>query len=190
MNNQQISRWRISLTGIILLAELGHLLWEYFTGGVRSHHMLNRADLPALSNWWGILLLPALTWFLTGRSHTRMLRASGEHTTNATLLLSSGVGFGGALLFGIGLSVAFTNNYENAAAFLFFGMFVVGTLLPVYRAECVLGFVVGMTFTFGAVLPFAIGSIIAAISAILHRLIYPVMVRCWKWLRWRSVPPP
>ena len=165
-------------------------MWEYFNGGVLSHHILNRSDLPALSNWWGILLLPALTWFLTGRSHTRMMRSTGQNTTTAKLPLSSVAGFVGTLLFGIALSVAFTNNYENAAAFLFFGMFVAATLLPVYRAECVLGFVVGMTFTFGAVLPFAIGSVIAAISAILHRLIYPLLVRCWKWFRWRSAPTP
>ena len=56
-------------------------------------------------------------------------------------------GFVGALLFGILLSVSFTNDYETIASYLFRGMFLLALLLPVYRAECVLGFVLGMTFT-------------------------------------------
>ena len=29
------------------------LLWDYFHGGVPSHHLLQNKDLPAFSNWWG-----------------------------------------------------------------------------------------------------------------------------------------
>jgi len=190
LSDQQLPRLRVYLTVLVLLAELAHLTWEYFNGGVQRHHILNRSDLPAISNWWGILLLPALTWFLTGRSQTRIALHSGGKAAIAKLPLNIVAGFVGSLLFGIALSVSFANNYENVASFLFLGMFLLAILLPVYWAECVLGFVLGMTFTFGAVLPLAIGSVIAAISAAIHRLVYPVLVRCWKWFRRRWSPTP
>ena len=47
--------------------------------------------------------------------------------------------------------------------------------------SCVLGFVLGMTFTFGAVLPTAVGSVIAALSAAMHLIVYPLIVRFWNW---------
>ncbi len=90
---------------------------------------------------------------------------------------------GGALLFGIVLSASFTYDYENVASVMFRGMFLLALLLPVYRAECLLGFVLGMTFTFGAVLPTAIGSMFVALSALAHLLIRPALVRAWRWLR-------
>ena len=49
----------------------------------------------------------------------------------------------------------------------------------VYRAECVLGFVLGMTFTFGAILPALVASVTAVISAVAHRVLYPLARRVW-----------
>ncbi|HSF52731.1 MAG TPA: hypothetical protein VLA71_03215, partial [Algoriphagus sp.] len=43
--------------------------------------------------------------------------------------------------------------------------------LPIYRAECLLGFVFGMTYTFGAVLPTLVGSILALIGAAIYLFI-------------------
>jgi hypothetical protein len=37
-----------------------HLAFEHFTGGVQSHNLLNRPDLPAISNWLGLVTLPLL----------------------------------------------------------------------------------------------------------------------------------
>jgi hypothetical protein len=37
-----------------------HLAYEHFTGGVQSHNLLNRPDLPAISNWLGLVTLPLL----------------------------------------------------------------------------------------------------------------------------------
>ena len=51
--------------------------------------------------------------------------------------------------------------------------------LPGYRAECQLGWVLGMSWTFGALLPTFIGMTIVARSALLHRVIWPVLKRCW-----------
>ena len=62
-------------------------------------------------------------------------------------------------------------------------MVLLALLLPVYRAECVLGFVLGMTLTFGAVLPTVFGSIIAAVSVVVHLYVRPVLMRLWTWLK-------
>ncbi len=180
MSEQRFLRWRIYLTAVVMLAGLAHITWEYFNGGVQSHHFLNRSDMPAISNWWGLLLLPTLTWLLTGRIQKRM---ASKNETTAKFSASIFAGFVGSLLFGILLSISFVNNYETVAEFLFLGMFLLALLLPIYRAECLLGFVLGMTFTFGVVLPTIIGSVIAAVSATLHLLVYPFLVRFWTWAR-------
>jgi hypothetical protein len=185
MSEQRMARWRPYIIALVILAELAHLAWEYFNGGVRSHHILNRADLPEISNGWGLLLLPALAWFLTGRIQKRIARQSKGDAAASKLPMSVVAGFAGALLFGIVLSASFTYDYENVASVMFRGMFLLALLLPVYRAECVLGFVLGMTFTFGAVLPTAIGSIFAALSAAVHLLFRPALVRLWNGFRRR-----
>jgi hypothetical protein len=183
MSEQQRSQSRLYLTGLVTLAELAHLTWEHFNGGVISHHILHRADMPAISNWWGVLLLPALTWFLTGRIQRRIALRSGGKEAGSKLPVHVLAGFVGSLLFGILLSVAFTNHYESIALYLFQGMLLLALLLPIYRAECVLGFVLGMTFTFGAVLPTVVGSIIGALSAVIHLFLRPALVRLWNSLK-------
>ena len=179
MSEQQCPRLRFYLTVLATLAELANLMWEHFNGGVLSHHILDRSDLPAVSNWWSGLLIPALTWFLMGRIQARIaLRSDAEQ---AALRLPVGViaGFVGSLLFGILISVSFTNGYETLSSFSFPCMVLLALLLPGYRAECVLGFVLGMTFTFGAVLPTAVGSTIAFVSAVIHLCVRPVLVQLW-----------
>lgn len=180
MSEQKHPRLRFYATALVIFAELAHLAWEYFNGGVQSHHFLNRSDMPAISNWWGLLILPALTWFLTGHIQKRI---SGRKDTKSMFNASIIVGFVGSLLFGISLSIAFVNNYENVAAVLFFGLLLLAVVLPIYRAEFVLGFILAMTLTFGEILPTIIASVLAAMSATLHLLVYPSLVRLWTWVR-------
>ncbi len=177
MDGKRLPRLRVYGTALALLAEMAHLSWEHFHGGILRHHILNRADLPAISNWWGVLLLPALAWYLIGRINQRStVLADG---TAGALPNSVMVGFAGSLLFGILLSSCFAFRYATLTDYLFEGMLLLALLLPVYRAECVLGFVLGMSFVFGVVLPTAIASIIAALSMLIHRAVYPILVRIW-----------
>jgi hypothetical protein len=183
MSEQHRSQLRLYLTGFVMLAELAHLTWEHFNGGVIEHHILHRSDMPAISNWWGLLLLPALTWFLIGRIERRIALHSGGKEAASKLPVRVIAGFIGSLLFGILLSVSFARHYESIASYLFEGMPLLALLLPVYRAECVLGFVLGMTFTFGAVLPTVVASIIGAGSAVIHLFLRPMVVRLWNSIR-------
>jgi hypothetical protein len=184
------TRLRLYFTALVFLAELAHLAWEHFHGGIRSHHVLNRENLPAISNAWGALWLPALTWSLIGRIQSRLALS---HSTTSTELRTSPKmlsGFSAALLFGLSLAVAFTNGNEAIASYLFLGMFLLALLLPVYRAECVLGFVLAMTFTFGAVLPTLIACVISIISATVHLGIIPAVARAWTRLQSKRAQTP
>ena len=172
-------RLRVGITALVLVAELAHLAWEHLNGGIVSHNLLDRADLPAISNAWGILVLPALAGFASGRVENRVARRSAVDGTACGPPWSLITGFVGSLSLGILLSVAFSNDYETMASSLFLGMFALALLVRVYRAEYLLGFVVGMTFVFGAVLPTLIGSVIAAVSAVVHLGIRPFVVRLW-----------
>ena len=71
-HSQNFIMTRILITGIVTLLILGLLLWQNFHGGVPSHHILNRADLPEISNWWGGLVLPILTWVLLRKIEKRI----------------------------------------------------------------------------------------------------------------------
>lgn len=177
MNEQQLFRARLSITAVIAIGIWALLVWEHTDGGVASHHFLNRADMPAISNWWGGLLLPVLTWFLVGRIHHRGVRLRGERIGAAKYLPGVAAAFAGALLYGVLLSAFFTLEYSAFTSYMFQGLFLLALFLPVYRAEYVLGFVVGMTFTFGAVLPTVIGSLIAVMSAALFGYVRPIVFR-------------
>ena len=187
MNEQQAKRIRIYLTVAVLLAEIGHLAWEHFHGGIASHHFLNRADMPAVSNGWGLLLLPAISWFLGGIALRRSIATAAAATINAPggqaeaagLARGVFVGFFAGLLFGVSLAATFSLGYQDVTSILFFGMLLLALVFRVYRAECVLGFVLGMTFTFGAILPALVASVTAVISAVAHRVLYPLARRVW-----------
>ncbi len=157
---------RLTLTAVALIAELFHLAWEYFHGGVLAHHLLARADMPALSNWWGLILIPALTWFLVGRIERRLAREEGDISQLPPAVWTA---FFGALGYGAVLALAFTFKFDGIAT-IFLGIFALSLFIPTYRAEYVLGFVLGMAFTFGAILPTFVASVVAALSGLAHWL--------------------
>lgn len=178
---QGISRQRLVITILVLLATMAHLAWEFFHGGVITHHILRRRDLPGISNWWGLLVLPALTWFLLGRIQRRIALSSTPPGRPSPTLLSRAVliGAAGGLLFGALLSTAFVLRQQDLAFYVLVSIVLLAILLPIYRAECVLGFVLAMTFVFGALLPTMIATILAAVSALLHRVVYPRVMLVW-----------
>ena len=142
-----------------LLFAAAHLAFEHFNGGVQSHHLLQRADMPSISNWLGLAILPLLGVALGLR-----LRALPLSPGPAGIPRAIVVAFAVALLYGAALAVSFElgpNAFTSSACF---GLFACALVFPVYRAECILGFVVGMTFTFGAVIPLLIGAVVGSVS--------------------------
>lgn len=169
MTVKEFSRFRLYITAVVTIAIWSLLIWDYFHGGVPSHHLLQRKDLPAFSNWWGGILLPLLTWFLLYRVQKRV----GNNSTDAAIPKNILYAFIGALSFGILLSWFFTIGNREMPFYMIISLLITSLLLPMYRAECFLGFVLGMTFTFGGVLPIIVISILSCIGAVLFLIVRP-----------------
>jgi hypothetical protein len=89
----------------------------------------------------------------------------------------------GALSVGVALSASFALEYDAAASGVFFTAVAIGLVLPTYRAEYVFGFVLGMTFVFGPVLPLIAASIAGGISATAHLIVRPGFSSLLRWVR-------
>lgn len=173
MNEKIFFKLRLYFTGIIAIFMWSLLVWNHYHGGVPSHHILAREDLPEFSNWWGGLLLPLLTWFLSYRFKKRAINDYDKNSQTAKFPINIVYGFTGALFFGMLLSAFFTFGNTEIPGYMIIGLLLLGLFLPIYRAEYLLGFVIGMTFTFGGVLPTGIGSILALIGVILYLCVRP-----------------
>lgn len=178
MNANCAANCRLVLTVAALCAELFHLGWEYTHGGVLAHHLLANPDLPAISNWWGALLVPLLTWWLVGRiGHSVQARRRGLERG----VIAPWTGVIGALVYGGALATAFSLG-SPLVNYLFFALPALALVVRAWRAEFVLGFVLGMTFVFGAVLPTLIAGVVAALSWVAHAVAGVV----WRRLRPRG----
>ncbi len=174
MTKKEFFRNRLYFTGFATLAIGTLLTWNHFNGGVPSHHVLADESLPLISNWWGGLVIPLLTLFLTYRIQNRIYHPGNRGTLNK--LKKALFGFAGALTFGILLAVFFSFGNTDVPGYMILGLLALAFLFPIYRAECLLGFVFGMTYTFGAVLPTGVGSILALIGAVIFLLLRPGII--------------
>lgn len=157
--DERFARIRIAITLVATLA-IGALLgWQALHGGVPAHHVLHRADMPAISNWWGALVIPLLTWFLLGRTKPRA-------TTRPKLVLFS---FAAGALVGAAQAITFFTGHEAITSNIVLSLFVLALFVPIYRAECVLGFILAMTVPFGAVLPTIFATVMAMAGIVLYR---------------------
>ncbi len=175
---------KIIITGIVTILIFGLLFWEYFHGGVPSHHILQKKDLPEISNWWGGLLLPVLTWILLGRIELRLNKQESlpQQNKNQTVKILRLFLLG--LILGIMIAVSFTNSYKFILDNVLYLLLILSFFFPVYYAEFILGFILGMAFTFGVVLPTIFILIIAALAFLIFRYIRPLILRGTKSKPW------
>jgi hypothetical protein len=161
---------RIVFTVVLTVLVLAWLIWDYYHGGVPVHHLLHRDDLPGFSNWWGVLLLPVLSWFLLYRIQKRDKLKEKERNNKSTAFY----GFIGALFTGIFFSILFSYGFENVLGYFMLVLLSIGLFLPTYRSEYLLGFILGMTYIFGSVLSTIIGSVLALAGLLMHEVIRPI----------------
>ncbi len=161
---------RIVFTVVLTVLVLAWLISDYYHGGVPVHHLLNKDDLPGFSNWWGGLLLPLLSWFLLYRIQKRDKQQGKGRSNKPTVFY----GFIGALFTGIFFSILFSHGFENLLGYIMLVLLSIGLFLPTYRSEYMLGFVIGMTYTFGGILPTIIASILALAGLLMHEVIRPI----------------
>ncbi|MEG1679262.1 MAG: hypothetical protein RR326_04145 [Stenotrophomonas sp.] len=174
----QKPRWLLPFAVALGMATaLVQLIWEHTHGGILRHHLLNDASLPAVSNAWALLVMPllgALTgWVVTRRTRKR-----------PGAIIPAMTGFLGALLGGVALSAAFITSGEAAATQVMMALLVAAVLFPAYRAEYLFGFIMGMTFVFGPVLPALVACVPMLIAAISRLAIWPAAT----WLLRRARP--
>jgi hypothetical protein len=171
--SRKFSKHQVILAvAVVFLAELLHVLWEHFNAGVISHHLLNSSDMASISNWWGLLWLPLLTLI-----SIRFLQKRKSETITIT------AGFIGSLIYAASFAFCFSSGYEAATSILFPGMLLISILVPIYRAEYLLGFVLGMTFTLGAIIPSIVAGVLGLLSAFVHLILRPLLLRLFRRLR-------
>lgn len=170
MDIKQWDQHRIILVAVCSLYIWLLLAFEHLNGGVVSHHLLQREDLPAISNWWGALVVPLLSWFLSGRIYHRL-----KPSYPAALL----AGFIAALIFAVSLSVLFEYQQHQILPYMMLSLPVLALLFPLYRPEYLLGFVLGMSYTFGALIPVLVGGVVVFMSYVLHKTLRPLLHYLW-----------
>ncbi len=161
---------------------LGWLFWQHFHGGVPSHHILHNEDFPKISNWWGALLLPLLTWLLLSRIEKRIpsqdavKKAFKEPITRIVGLFFLGV------VIGLALSVSFSVEFKFFLDNVLFILLGLSLLVPIHYSEFILGFVIAMFYTFGVILPTAFILIFAGIGFLLFRFVRPIILKLFRTL--------
>lgn len=147
------------------------ILWEYFNGGVVSHNLLAREDLPSFSNWLGLLTVPLLTWIvivLIERRNTKKTKYEIEKEERVTSVQTR---FLVALLFGVAVSLLWKFDLRHILQYFILLPVVIAFFKPIYFPEYLLGFVIGMLFTFGGVLPIMIGSVLLIVCFVVYKFI-------------------
>lgn len=159
-------------TAIVMVAVWILLAWDYFHGGVPKHHLLAQKNMPAFSNWWGAFLLPLITFILLMRIKIRLKKTG----TGAIGLQKAKRALIGAFIFAIILSIFFTVGNKDIPGYMVMSLFILGFFFPLFRAEYLLGFVLGMTYTFGGVLPLMIGPILLLIPTLIYFFVRPFVL--------------
>ncbi len=157
-------RWLLPF-GAVALVGL-QLLWEHLHGGVLSHNILNRADLPAISNGWGLFTVPALAWLAVWRAEKE-----------ARPLRTFVSGFTVALLVGLIVAVLFRANVHDYILYVLGAAILLGLVFPAYRFECLLGFFLGMMVVFGGVLPLIPALPIMVVSFVARVVVWRMMLK-------------
>lgn len=170
--------YKLYFTLAISIAIWALLLWDHFHGGVPSHHLLHRADLPKISNWWSGLIIPALTLLLTYRIERRVIHSDNQKLSFLNILYP----FLFALIYGILISVFFLLGYSKITGYLFNGIVLLALFFPIYRAEYLLGFVIAITPTFGAFLSTVAGTILVIVGLLIY-----LFVRKGIWLVFKKI---
>ncbi len=155
-----------------LLLTLLFILLEYFNGGVITHHLLAREDLPGISNWWGLLTIPLLTWIVMSfinKRRNKKLKLESTHLKRFDIKILKS--FLAALLFGVMVSVLWKFSLEGILQYFILFPVLAAVLKPTYLPEYLLGFVIGLLCTFGGILPIIIGLVLVVMCFLVHKLV-------------------
>ncbi|NNK18985.1 MAG: hypothetical protein HKP49_07505 [Maribacter sp.] len=160
----------IVTSGTLILVSI-FLFIEHLKGGVVTHHLLAREDLPGISNWWGLLTVSLLAWSVATLIQHRKRKAGPseqKHVNDANKVLYR---FLAALAFGIAASVLWELKLESVLQYFILLPILISFFKPVHLPEYLLGFVLGMMYSFGGILPIIVGLVLLMISFLIHSVI-------------------
>ncbi|MBO0322889.1 hypothetical protein J0X14_11330 [Muricauda sp. CAU 1633] len=166
MKSLTILDYKIPVSLGAMALTLAMIIGEYINGGVVTHHLLADDNLPGISNWWGLVTIPLLTWAVIALIKKRQDNATSHTDSNGILYR-----FFGALAFGIIMSILWGFRLEEIMQYLILLPVVIAFFRPVYLPECLLGFVYGMLYTFGGILPILIGLVLTVLCFIAYKVI-------------------
>ncbi len=146
---------------------LSFILWEYFNGGVITHHLLARQDMPGMSNWWGLLTIPLLTLLVI----TLINRRNKNENITVNNPKQTLRRFIAALVFGLIAGLLWEFGFANILQFYMLLPIVIAFFIPLYKPEYLLGFVLGMLFTFGGMLPILVGTVLLVICFLVYKFV-------------------
>lgn len=163
-------RNKLYFTSFITLLVVLHLASEFFRGGVVTHYPLADPSYPPLSNWWGLITLPVLTWALLTARQWQVSRAQDATHPPEGILLQKNYLFSG-LAFGLAMGLLWELGQEEILQYLILLPWVAALFTRIYLPETTLGFVLGMMYTFGGVLPIAFALVIQTIGYMIYKVI-------------------
>ena len=159
---------RLLLTSLVVGYIFVQLIWQHLTSGVPKHYVLNDPSLPAISNWWGLIILPIFTWFLT----TFLTKQYGDVYPRKVWLQLLGAG-----VYALVISILFYSGYVELLSMLVLPTIIMAALfLPIYQPPFLLGYVLVSSVGFGAVLPLIGGLVFAAIAYVVYNVIRPLPI--------------
>lgn len=156
------TRTKILITTIIAVFVMGLLLLEHLQGGIVSHHLLAREDMPKISNGWGMLTVPLTAWVLLTLIQKRHQRSDNHQKSVSKQEIYR---FIGAFIFGVIVTFLFYNAPALPGYFMLM-TFVLALFMRLYRPEYYLGFILSMTYGFGGILPILFGLVLIPIYLI------------------------
>lgn len=158
---------KIITTIVIAFLVLAMLLLEHFRGGVISHHLFDNENLPKISNWWGLLIIPTISWFALSLIQKDNII---NKDTQKPISKSQIYGFIAGFLFGVVMTLLFYSSL-GIHNYLLMLTFAIALFIPIYKPEYYLGFILSMSYGFGGILPVLFGLFLVAIYAIEYILI-------------------
>lgn len=165
MKNLLSQKIRILVTALVTLLIWGHIAWDYTHDGIPVHYILHSQDMPGIPNWWGAIVLPFFTYFLLFRISKRLNKTENKESLK---LMCSRLLAG--ILFAVSISVSFMNGID-ITDYIMGLIFLLAFIFPLYKLEYFLGWVLGSAFSFGAIIPILLGSILCLIFFLIYQLV-------------------
>ncbi|MCE7040305.1 hypothetical protein [Dyadobacter sp. CY312] len=184
MNAKSFQRLTLYFVGVVTASILGVLFWDHFHEGVPSHHLLANKNLPEISNWWGAFSLPLTSYFLLTRIKKRI--TSARQTDSNDVKWKFLLPFLASLAYALILAISYTTGNSQISGFMFQALFIIAILVPIYKSEYLLGFIIGLVYTFGGVLPIIIASFFAILSYTIQVFVIPLIKKIPSVLGWKK----